>query len=124
MEEKMTFKVAVASTDKKNVNEHFGKAKEFLIYKIEDNGTYRFLEIRENIPQCNAGKHQKNKMEETLDIIKDVKILLVSNICPGAIELVISKEIKPYATSFTIENAMNELIKIEKNKIDKRIGAN
>lgn len=110
----MTFKVAVASTDEENVNEHFGKAKRFLIYSIHEDGSYEFIEDRENNPPCNNGEHKENIMMESINLIQDVDVLLVSNVGPGAIELLISKEIKPYATSFTIENALREVSKVEK----------
>ncbi|MBZ9570208.1 dinitrogenase iron-molybdenum cofactor biosynthesis protein [Methanobrevibacter sp. TMH8] len=110
----MTFKVAVASTDNENINEHFGKAKRFLIYKIKDDGSYEFLENRENNPPCNNGKHEGNIMIDSVDLIEDVSILLVSNVGPGAIDLLISKEIKPYVTSFTIEDGLKEISVLEK----------
>lgn len=38
-------RIAVASTDGKTVNEHFGKAEEFHIFDLEDNGS-RFIDKR------------------------------------------------------------------------------
>ena len=40
----MSFKVAVASSDGKYVNQHFGMAQQFLIFEIDDEGNYKFLE--------------------------------------------------------------------------------
>lgn len=40
----MSFKVAVASSDGKYINQHFGWAQQFLIFEIDDNGEYKFLE--------------------------------------------------------------------------------
>lgn len=61
----MFLRVAVASTDGKYVNDHFGRAKQFLIFDI--NGSeYQFLELRQNTPSCNLegtdeNKHLKNR---------------------------------------------------------------
>ncbi|MDR0900103.1 MAG: dinitrogenase iron-molybdenum cofactor biosynthesis protein [Methanobrevibacter sp.] len=110
----MTFKVAVASTDNENINEHFGKAKRFLIYKIKDDGSYEFLETRENNPPCINGKHDENSMMDSVNSIQDVSVLLALNLGPGAIDALLSKEIKPYATSFTIKKALEEIIVLEK----------
>jgi len=38
-------RVAVVSKDNKNIDEHFGKAKEFFIYDVE-NGKTSFMENR------------------------------------------------------------------------------
>ena len=43
----MAYKIAVASSDGVNVNVHFGAAKSFLIYDVDDNGTFRFAEKRD-----------------------------------------------------------------------------
>lgn len=110
----MSFKVAVASTDNENVNEHFGKAKNFLIYNIKEDGSFEFLENRENNPPCSNGKYEGNIMNDSVELIKDVSVLLVSNVGPGAIELLISNEIKPYVTSFIIETALKEISNLEK----------
>ncbi|MCL2115866.1 MAG: NifB/NifX family molybdenum-iron cluster-binding protein [Methanobrevibacter sp.] len=111
----MTFKVAVVSTDKEKVNEHFGKAKEFLIYVINDDGTYEFIEARENIPPCSKGDHAADIMNNAVNLIQDVKVLLVSNVGPGAINVLIDKKIKPYVTSYTIDKALKELYIAEKD---------
>ena len=42
----MAYKIAVASSDEKNVNLHFGEAKEFLIFVVADDGTFSLAEKR------------------------------------------------------------------------------
>ncbi|HEY0196185.1 MAG TPA: NifB/NifX family molybdenum-iron cluster-binding protein [Methanobacterium sp.] len=41
----MSYKVAVASSDGKFVNQHFGMAQQFLIFEIDDD-EYKFMELR------------------------------------------------------------------------------
>ena len=45
----MDVKIAIASSDGLTVNEHFGRAHCFRIYRLNDAG-YEFVELRENIP--------------------------------------------------------------------------
>ena len=40
----MSVLVAVASEDGVNVDQHFGWARELLIYKVEDDGAYELIE--------------------------------------------------------------------------------
>ncbi len=47
----MKWKAAVASSDGKVINQHFGRAKEFLIFEIT-NQEFQFLELRQNNPAC------------------------------------------------------------------------
>ena len=72
-------KVAVASTDGVSINEHFGRAKEFLIYENAEGGTYKFLERRENILDNSRDNHAT-----TAQLIADVEVVLVNKIGPVA----------------------------------------
>ena len=44
----MDVKIAVASSDGETVNEHFGRAVSFRIYRLHDAG-YKLLEVREKV---------------------------------------------------------------------------
>ena len=39
----MSFRVAVANNDGKYVNQHFGKAEQFLIVEVKDDGEFEFI---------------------------------------------------------------------------------
>jgi len=74
-------KVAVASTDGKHVNEHFGKADRFLIYEMGPIMT--LLEERScarlSVDDPNH-KFDPDKFDAILDTIKDCKKIYVSQI--------------------------------------------
>ncbi|MDE6312662.1 MAG: hydrogenase [Lachnospiraceae bacterium] len=57
----MSYKIAVASSDGKQIDESFGSAESFLIYEVAD-GTYRILEKR--IFQQESGKGKELPAEE------------------------------------------------------------
>ena len=42
----MSYKIALASSDGVNVDEHFGAASSFLIYEVSDEGAFSLLERR------------------------------------------------------------------------------
>lgn len=109
----MSFKVAVASSDGKSINQHFGQAENFLIFEIEKNGNYKLIEIRKNSPpQSNPNflADHDNIVARSTNLISDCEILLVSQIGPGAIKALLSRKIQPYAVSnMLIETAFNKL---------------
>ena len=105
----MLLRVAVASSDGKIINQHFGQAKQFLIFDVDDNGDYEYIELRENIPTCCGGNHSAASMESTLKLIEDVDIVLVSQIGPGASQSLISNGIQPYIMPIFIDEALKKL---------------
>ena len=70
-------KIAVASTDGKIIDLHFGDANRFLIFKIEE-GKSKFQEIREKTPMP-LNNHQE-RWVASIDIINDCKAILCSKI--------------------------------------------
>jgi nitrogen fixation protein NifX len=116
----MSTRVAVASSDGKFVNQHFGHAKTFLIFDLNDDGTFKFIENRENKPTCNGGEHNANALDSTLNIIKDVKIVLVSQIGSGASQFLLSNGIQPFMIPTFIDEALEKLsVRIVKSKENK-----
>ncbi len=108
----MSFKVAVASSDGKYVNQHFGKAQNFLIFEYKEDGDYEFLELRETPPRCGGSEEVKKK---SLDMLSDCKFLLVTQIGPGATNKLMAQGTKPLVKPMFIEDALKELSDLYKN---------
>lgn len=70
-------KIAVASTDGKIVDLHFGDANRFLIFKIE-NEKGKFQEMREKTP-LPLNEHTERWIS-SIDLINDCKAVLCSKI--------------------------------------------
>lgn len=117
----MSMRVAVGSSDGKVINQHFGHAKQFLIFDIDENGNIEFIEIRDNIPLCCGGNHTSNGIKNTLDILKDVQIVVVSQIGPGASQSLLSNGIEPFVMPIFINEALEKIGNkiLELNKKDK-----
>ena len=117
----MSVRVAVASSDGKFINQHFGHAKQFLVFDLNDQGKFEFLELRENVPTCSGGNHTSDAMEDTLDLIKDTNIVLISQIGPGASQFLLSNGIQPFMIPSYIDEALEKLAirlaKLEEEKI-------
>ena len=111
----MKLKVAVASSDGKVVNRHFGHTKQFLIFELSE-GVFNFLESRENVPTCHAGRHALSDLATTAEIIKDCAYVVASRIGSGAASLLLDRGIRAYIDADFIENTLQKLLKSGKLK--------
>lgn len=60
--------IAIASSDGVTVNEHFGRAHNFRIYRLQEAG-YEFVELRKINPACSGHAHDADalaKLAQTL----------------------------------------------------------
>ena len=110
----MSYRVAVASSDGKFINQHFGMAQQFLIFEINDEGEYKFIELRENVPACDVEGHTEDAMSRSIEIISDCKVVIASQIGPGAIDILLKNNIDPYISPSFIDEALKELAGMEK----------
>ncbi|MBQ9537821.1 MAG: dinitrogenase iron-molybdenum cofactor biosynthesis protein [Treponema sp.] len=78
------YKIAVASTDGETVNRHYGRAKCFYIYQVDDEEGYDFLEKREVQSVCMDGSHKESSMEESTARFTDCRYVVASRIGHGA----------------------------------------
>ncbi len=103
----MSYKIAVASTDGKVINQHFGRAEKFYIIDVEDSKEYHYLEERETFAACQGGTHDEDLLTRNVELLSDCKYVLVSQIGPGA-EYALSKR---GVTAFAIANYVDEAVK-------------
>jgi len=105
----MSYKIAVASSDGKVVNQHFGKATQFLIFEVEGD-YFKFMEILEANAFCNNGEHDENKLLSAVDALEGSRAVLVSQIGKGAVQALKTKGIDVFDVHNFIEDALKELI--------------
>lgn len=111
----MPFRVAVASTDGKYVNEHFGRAQQFLIFDLNPAGN-QFLELRKNEPSCRSKQVDEVKHLSTIDLLADCQGVLVARIGSGAEAVLNQKGIKAYVIPDFIEEALKQLLSLIQNE--------
>ncbi len=74
-------KLAVASTDGKVVNQHFGRAERFFILSgDEESGVWKFLEERKVTPVCKGGDHEDADLLRNVNALSDCTYVLVSRV--------------------------------------------
>jgi predicted Fe-Mo cluster-binding NifX family protein len=76
----MGFRVAVASSDGKVVNTHFGKASSFLIFDQMQDESYVLIEKRDVKPVCHGHEHSEDDLQDLLAAISDCQGVLISRI--------------------------------------------
>jgi predicted Fe-Mo cluster-binding NifX family protein len=111
----MSFRVAVASSDGKYVNEHFGRAQQFLIFDLTPGG-YQFLELRKNEPSCRSDQTDEVKHLPTIDLLEDCQGVLVARIGPGAEAVLNQKGIQVYVILDFIDEALKQLLSLERKE--------
>ena len=110
----MRVKVAVASSDGKFINQHFGRTKKFYIFVLNESGegSFRFLEERDIVPPCSYQQHDDTLLEAAANLLGDCRIVLVSQIGHGARQVLAAKNITALEAPLFLEEA---LIKVAKS---------
>ncbi|MGB3513725.1 MAG: nitrogenase cofactor biosynthesis protein NifB [Microcoleaceae cyanobacterium] len=80
--------LAVASKGNGLVNQHFGHAKEFMIYEV-DGVTARFIAHRKIDHYCLGGYSEEGSLDNIIKAISDCKAVLVSKIGDGPKEKIL-----------------------------------
>ncbi len=102
----MSQRIAIASSDGKNIDLHFARATSFYIYEL-DNKTFKFIEIRK--PSV-AGSHDESEFARTLRLIEDCSTIIVSRIGRGALGFIQAKGIRIFEASYPIDAVLKKLI--------------
>lgn len=113
----MSYKVAVASSDDKFINQHFGRTRRFLIFEMKEGGEFEFLASRENNPPCGAGEHDDHLLEKTVDLVADCKIVFASQIGPGAEDILLARGIEPYSLPGYIKDVLKRLARAKRKSL-------
>ena len=112
----MAYKIAIGTSDKKNVNLHFGEIESVSVYEVnESDGSYSFLEERKitRDPEkekcesgCSCGSNFAVKVGQT---IGDCTYFLVSKIGPKPHRLLQENKVNCLEAPFEREEAVSKL---------------
>jgi predicted Fe-Mo cluster-binding NifX family protein len=108
----MEVKIAVASTDGKVVNQHFGRADTFYILVV-DSETKDILhqEKREVVPVCHSGDHEEEAMTQAVKNLSDCEYILVSRIGLRARNVCEQNGISVFEIPGLIRESIGELLR-------------
>lgn len=109
----MDVKIAVASSDGKTVNEHFGRAGSFLVYRLHDDG-YELLETRKNEPVCSGHAHDDKALSKAAAALSDCSGVVATQIGSGAIDALLMHRIMAFTMPGTIDEAFEALVKAKR----------
>lgn len=113
----MSYEIAVASSDGKVVNQHFGKATKFLIFEVEGDN-YKYLKLLETQAFCNSGEHDESRLLSAVKALEGSRAVVVSQIGNGAATALKTNGIDVFDVHNFIEDALIKLVKYYA-KIDK-----
>jgi predicted Fe-Mo cluster-binding NifX family protein len=109
----MDVKIAVASNDGQSVNEHFGRARSFRIYRLQDAGC-EFLETRAIEPACSGQAHDDEALIKTAQALSDCRGVVAAQIGSGAIDALLMHRIMAFTLPGSIDEAIDALIKAKR----------
>ena len=103
-------KVAIASSDGKNVNEHFGRAAFFHIYCLSESD-YSKEGIRDVVAACQHVRgHSETNFERVLSLVSDCDALLVSKIGESAAAYLIERNVRVFEVQGEIDAVLKKII--------------
>lgn len=105
----MNYRIAVASSDGKEVDLHFGHAYEFMIYDMDDKG-YSYLESRNCNPCCRNQSHSENRFDKVIRLLSDCDVIFVSQIGSGAAEYMIRNGVRVFEAPYRIDEVIEIVI--------------
>jgi predicted Fe-Mo cluster-binding NifX family protein len=110
----MEVRIAVATTDGKVVNQHFGRADRFYIILADtQNFTFRYEEERKAVAVCQGGDHEDDAMRAAVKNLSDCTYVLVSRIGMRARNECEKNGISVFEIPDEIEKAVDRLLKYE-----------
>ena len=103
-------RVAAATSDGFSVNEHFGHAKFFRVYDLGEKD-HTFVEIRDAVAVCQHSLgHDTTRFDKIIELLSDCDAVLVQKIGEGAAAYLISKNVRVFEVSGSIDAVLKKII--------------
>ena len=108
------FKVAAATTDGVNVDQHFGRADTFRIFEVAGDAVTDTGEVRRVDPACHGGSHEDSHLAANARAIADCKYVLVARIGNQAEAECCEAGVIPMEIPGDIKTAIRKILDYEK----------
>jgi len=105
----MKIRIAVASSDGLNVDQHFGRAQHFRIYQLNENN-FDFIEERISHPPCSEHQHSDHLLDQAAEHISDCQGVIACQIGPGAVDVLLIRRILPFTMEGSVDEALKTLL--------------
>lgn len=107
----MNYKIAIASSDGKVVNQHFGRARVFYIARADSGDmTFTYEESRKAAPVCSGQEHDDAQLVALAAMLGDCDYVLVSRIGYGARAALEQNHIEAFELPGYIEDSIRRLL--------------
>lgn len=103
----MTIRAGFASIDGAVVDQHFGSARYWQIYDIDDSGG-TFVETRKTAAKCSG--HCEGGFEHILAVLEDCDALFVNRIGVGAAAFMLSHQKRVFEANGAVDDIIAQLI--------------
>jgi nitrogen fixation protein NifX len=90
----MSVKIAFASSDRRQVDQHFGAAESFAIYQLSDDDA-RLVEVAEFTDSDTAMDGHEGKLAAKIDLLADCAAVYCNAIGASAIKQLLARGIQP-----------------------------
>lgn len=92
-ESTMSVKIAFASSDRRQVDQHFGAAESFAIYELSDDA--RLVEVAEFTDSDTAMDGHEGKLASKIDLLQDCAAVYCNAVGASAIKQLLARGIQP-----------------------------
>jgi len=108
MEGHTKYRMAVASSDGKNVDQHFGQAREFLLYDMEEGKLTMAGKVQTDpfLEESMFGEKHRSKIERMVAALKGVDIVITSGFGERAEAEMRARGMQPYLKEGSVEDAI------------------
>jgi predicted Fe-Mo cluster-binding NifX family protein len=114
----MTYRIAIGTLDNKNITEHFGQCRRFLIVEAnQEKEDYITVEERDTSHSFKCGEHQQDAILDKIRALRDCQIILVKQIGGQSEKLLNHNGMIALQYQGSIEEAMNKVLKHYKKQI-------
>ncbi|MDR3364608.1 MAG: dinitrogenase iron-molybdenum cofactor biosynthesis protein [Clostridiales Family XIII bacterium] len=104
-------RIALATTDKLTVYQHFGHAHGYEIADIDTGtGTFAFAEYRDVQMPCDAGSHSEAAFDAVIETLSDCEAIVVGKIGPGAAEYLLRKGVRVFEAPGVVEKIIETML--------------
>lgn len=106
----MTYRIAIASRDGESVNEHFGQARNLLVYEVDDT-CIRFVEDREIELRAGEAAHTAENMKIFAEALSDCSAVFVRRIGARSATYLNARNIRTFEVDFSLNRIFAALLR-------------
>jgi nitrogen fixation protein NifX len=99
----MAQRIAIASSDGKNIDAHFAQARQYYIYDIGEHG-YEFVETRTVSAIVN------HEFDKVTGLLQDCTAVFAARIGPGAARVLAAKGLRIFETPYPIPAVLDKVV--------------